>query len=138
MTVTRKVLFNIFSGKESGKEQIIEMLIEENENFFVKIGFLNTLKIMVESIESYDSQYNIINNNHELNENNYILKLNYCKEVLRTFLEIKNTFPEFNKLVADNLDTFKNTSDVIIANRYDEELEDEKHKVYTRDIFRNN
>ena len=107
MTVTRKVLFNIFSGKESGKEQIIEMLIEENENFFVKIGFLNTLKIMVESIESYDSQYNIINNNHELNENNYILKLNYCKEVLRTFLEIKNTFPEFNKLVADNLDTFK-------------------------------
>ncbi len=40
--------------------------------------------------------------------------------------------------VEHNLDTFKNTSDVIIANRYDEELEDEKQKVYTRDIFRNN
>ena len=40
--------------------------------------------------------------------------------------------------VEHNLDNFKNTSDVIIANRYDEELEDEKHKVYTRDIFRNN
>ena len=40
--------------------------------------------------------------------------------------------------VEHSLDDFKNTSDVIIANRYDEELEDEKAKVYTRDIFRNN
>ncbi len=40
--------------------------------------------------------------------------------------------------VEHNLDTFKNTSDVIIANRFDEEIADEKAKIYTRDIFRNN
>ena len=40
--------------------------------------------------------------------------------------------------VVHNLDEFKDTSDVILANRYDEELEGEIGKVYTRDLFRNN
>ena len=40
--------------------------------------------------------------------------------------------------VEHDLDMFKNTSDVIIANRFDEEIADEQDKIYTRDIFRNN
>ena len=104
-TLTKKVLLNIFSGKKIRQEKIIQMLLKENENFFVKIGVLNTLKIMIESIELYDLQYNI--ENDEKNENNYIFKLNYCKEVLRGFLEIQNTFPKFNKLITENLDIYK-------------------------------
>ena len=111
MTMTKKVLLNIFSGKDLRQEKITQMLIKENENFFYKIGFLNTLKIMIESIELYDMQYNIENNEKNENidkiENNYIFKLEYCKEVLRTILEIQNTFPKFNQIISDNLDLFK-------------------------------
>ena len=38
----------------------------------------------------------------------------------------------------DNLSTFKAISDVIIANRYSQDLIDVKSKVFSRDLFRNN
>ena len=41
----------------------------------------------------------------------------------------------FNSRVIKNLDEFKTTSDVIVANRLSENLLDVKEKVYTRDIF---
>ena len=40
----------------------------------------------------------------------------------------------YSKVVKD-LTEFKNMSDVIIANRFENILEDVKDKVYTRDIF---
>ena len=42
----------------------------------------------------------------------------------------------FRSRVVKSLDEFKRISDVIVANRYSEELSDALDKVYTRDIFR--
>ena len=41
----------------------------------------------------------------------------------------------FNSKVINDIEKFKEMSDIIVVNRYNKELEDVKHKIYTRDLF---
>jgi len=41
----------------------------------------------------------------------------------------------FHSKVVNNLDDFKQMSDIIVANRLTDEISDIKQKVYTRDLF---
>ena len=47
---------------------------------------------------------------------------------------LKETTFKNNKIIK-NLEDFKNISDIILINRYDESLKDVKDKIYTRDLF---
>lgn len=41
----------------------------------------------------------------------------------------------FGSRVVKDFEAFKRCADVIVANRYDDSLQDVQEKVYTRDIF---
>lgn len=46
-------------------------------------------------------------NNTDESEDIYILKLDYCKKIIRAFIEVQAIFPKFNKLIPEIFEIYK-------------------------------
>ena len=66
-----------------------------------------------------------------------LLKLYNCKIIIYEDL-LQNEDKVLDSKICNDIDVFKSTCDVIVANRYSKDLDSVKEKVYSRDIFHNN
>ena len=118
--VPENLISAIVESNDTRKSHIANSIMEKNPNtvgiyrLTMKAGSDNFRASAIQDIvqKLIDNNINVIIYEPTLNENNY------------NGIKIEN-----------NLATFKNDSDVIIANRLEEALNDVTEKVYTRDIY---
>lgn len=118
--VTEKLITAICAANHTRKDHIAKMILKKNPNI---VGIHRL--IMKSSSDNYRESaiQGIINR----------LK---SQGVAVVIYEPTLNSKSFNGcIVVKDFNTFKRMSDVIVANRYEEELDDAKEKVYTRDIF---
>ena len=93
MTVDFLNFLNIKSNsiiKFKGMSKLSQMLYKENESFYKKIGFD---KMFADLIETIDYFYDF--------NNNPMLKLKYCQEILRIFMEVQNVYKNFKEIIPE-------------------------------------
>ena len=121
-------------------QEIIQAIVKSNET---RITFLAS-----EILGRVKSNLGVYRLSMKSGSDNYrsssIIKVIEKVREISPTVEIKIYEPSINSIsfmhceVVDDLNNFKKKSDLIISNRIDEELNDVKEKVFTRDIFHNN
>ena len=119
--VPQNLISAICASNHTRKDHIVNMIDKQNPNV---VGVYRL--IMKSASDNYreSAVQGLINR----------LKKKNVKVII---YEPTYTGSKFNDcVVVNDIDTFKQVSDVIITNRFAEELDDCKEKVYTRDLFR--
>ena len=118
--VPQNMMEAIVKSNDTRKHHIADMILAKNPN---TVGVYRlTMKANSDNFRASAIQSVI-----------KLLKENNVNVVIYEPTINNNTFEGLE--VINDINTFKSTSDVIIANRLDKELEDSISKVYTRDLF---
>ena len=86
---------NIVKYKDMPK--LSQMLYKENENFYKKIGFDKTFENLIKTIDCF---YDF--------DNNPMIKLQYCQEILRIFIEVQNVYKNFKEIIPEYFELYYN------------------------------
>ena len=86
---------NIKNAKDMPK--LSQMLYKENENFYKKIGFDKTFENLIRTIDCF---YDF--------DNNPMIKLEYCQEILRIFIDVQNIYKNFKENIPDYFELYYN------------------------------
>jgi UDPglucose 6-dehydrogenase len=122
--IPQKIIQAIVSSNSSRKDYIADLILKHTPKV---VGFYRL--IMKEGSDNYRSSaiqgiMNRIANNKDVE----VVVYEPC-------LEVENFF---GAQVIENLEDFKSRAEIIVANRYSDELLDVQSKIFTRDIFGNN
>ena len=77
--------------------KISQMLYKENENFYKKIGFDKTFENLIQSIDFF---YDF--------DNNPMIKLQYCQEILRIFIDVQSIYKNFKENIPEYFELYYN------------------------------
>ena len=100
MTINFLNFLNLDSNnltKYKGMPKLSQMLYKENENFYKKIGFDKTFENLIETIDCF---YDF--------DNNPMIKLTYCQEILRIFIEVQNIYKNFKEIIPEYFELYYN------------------------------
>ena len=129
---------------EEVPQNLISASIESNET---RMAFISQDIINMMNERNIDLKYGVIgvyrltmkNNSDNFRSSSIqtVIKILVERGINVVIYEPSLLKDEFMDLkVIKSLDEFKNISDIIIANRYDKDLEDVNDRVYTRDLFK--
>lgn len=118
--IPQNIISAIVDSNETRKNHISNMIIQKSPKI---VGIYRlTMKT-----DSDNFRHSAVQDIMQIIKNRGIEVIIYEPSILKTnFFEYK---------VVNNLETFKNISDIIVANRVTEEISDISSKVYSRDIF---
>ena len=120
--VPNKLIKAIVEANDTRKEHIANMVIRRNP----KIVGIYKLRMKTDSDNFRQSA--IIDVMKKIKEKQKDIELVIYEPLLKS-----DTFDGYR--VIKDLEEFKKISDIILANRFDKELENVKNKVYTRDLY---